>query len=142
MFVGLQASGKSTFYLQRFFKTHMRINLDMLKTRHRETLLLHTCIEMKQHFVVDNTNVVAAERAKYIAPANNAGFRLIGYFFQPDITGCLARNNQRTGRERIPIKGIFGAAKRLQPPTFGEGFGELYHVEISPDRAFVVKAMR
>ena len=32
LFVGLQASGKSTFYRERFFRTHVRINLDMLKT--------------------------------------------------------------------------------------------------------------
>ena len=38
IFVGLQASGKSTFYRERFSRTHVRINLDMLKTRHRETL--------------------------------------------------------------------------------------------------------
>jgi transcriptional regulator with XRE-family HTH domain len=33
IFVGIQASGKSTFYRERFFDTHLRINLDMLKTR-------------------------------------------------------------------------------------------------------------
>jgi predicted kinase len=36
IFVGIQASGKSTFYCQRFFATHMRISLDMLRTRRRE----------------------------------------------------------------------------------------------------------
>ena len=37
LFVGIQATGKSSFYLERFFRTHVRINLDMLKTHHRET---------------------------------------------------------------------------------------------------------
>ena len=36
IFVGLQGSGKSTFYRERFFDTHVRLSLDMLKTRHRE----------------------------------------------------------------------------------------------------------
>jgi hypothetical protein len=40
IFIGVQASGKSTFYMDRFFRTHMRINLDMLHTRNRERLLL------------------------------------------------------------------------------------------------------
>ncbi len=31
IFVGIQASGKSTFYHQYFANTHLRINLDMLK---------------------------------------------------------------------------------------------------------------
>ena len=30
IFIGLQASGKSTFYRQRFFRTHVRTNMDML----------------------------------------------------------------------------------------------------------------
>lgn len=33
IFVGIQPSGKSTFYHDRFSNTHLRINLDMLKTR-------------------------------------------------------------------------------------------------------------
>ena len=40
LFVDIQASGKSSFYLERFFRTHVRINLDMLKTLHREDLLV------------------------------------------------------------------------------------------------------
>jgi predicted kinase len=40
IFVGIQGTGKSTFYKERFFDTHVRINLDMLKTRHREKLLV------------------------------------------------------------------------------------------------------
>ncbi|WP_197529108.1 ATP-binding protein [Aeoliella mucimassa] len=36
VFIGLQASGKSTFYKQRFVDTHMRLNLDMLRTRYRD----------------------------------------------------------------------------------------------------------
>ncbi len=30
--------------------------MDMLHTRHREAMLLRTCIEIKQRFVVDNTS--------------------------------------------------------------------------------------
>jgi hypothetical protein len=33
IFAGIPASGKSTFYLQRFFETHIRINPDMLRTQ-------------------------------------------------------------------------------------------------------------
>jgi len=36
IFMGLQGAGKSTFYRERFFATHLRISLDMLKTRHRD----------------------------------------------------------------------------------------------------------
>jgi predicted kinase len=138
IFVGLQASGKSTLYRQRFFTTHVRINLDMLKTRHRERTLLQACVAMQQHCVVDNTNVLRAERAVYITAARPARFRVVGYFFEPDIQACIARNEQRTGREHIPVKGILSAAKRMQPPRYDEGFDALYHVRIDPADGFRV----
>lgn len=56
IFIGIQGAGKSTFYRHHFFNTHIRINLDMLKTRHREQIFLQACLEAKQPFVVDNTN--------------------------------------------------------------------------------------
>ncbi len=40
IFIGIQATGKSIFYKDRFFKTHIRINLDMLRTMNREALFI------------------------------------------------------------------------------------------------------
>ena len=54
--IGLQASGKSSFYLHRFFNTHVRINLDMQRTRHREKLIFEARLAAKQSVVIDNTN--------------------------------------------------------------------------------------
>ena len=56
IFIGLQAAGKSTFYRQRFIDSYIRLNLDMLRTRHREQLLFRACLEAKQPVVIDNTN--------------------------------------------------------------------------------------
>jgi predicted kinase len=139
VFVGIQASGKSSFYRARFFDTHLRINLDMLKTRHREQLLLRTCIEARQPFVVDNTNPSVEERARYIELARSGGFRVVGYYFRSQPKEALARNNQRTGKARIPEKGILGTYKRLHAPTQEEGFDELYHVYIDGEDIFVVE---
>lgn len=82
LFIGIQAVGKSTFYQQRFFNTHIRINLDMLKTRHREQILVKACLAAQQPFIIDNTNVTRKERARYITLAKAAHFRVIGYYFQ------------------------------------------------------------
>ena len=56
IFCGVQASGKSTFYQQYFSNTHLRLNLDMLKTRHRENLLFEAALASKTKIVIDNTN--------------------------------------------------------------------------------------
>ena len=139
IFVGLQASGKSTFYKERFFDTHVRVNLDMLRTRHRERLLLHACIEMKQRFVVDNTNSTPAQRAGYIAQARAAGFAVVGYYFDSSVSECIARNNMREGAARVPVVGIYASAKKLQVPAFAEGFDAMYFVRIEGERGFVVE---
>ena len=94
IFVGIQASGKSTFYSQRFFQTHIRINLDMLKTRHREKRLLETCLEIAQSFVVDNTNPTPEDRKRYIEPSKKQGFDIIGYYFESKIADSIQRNQK------------------------------------------------
>lgn len=45
LFIGIQATGKSTFYRQRFYDSHIRLSLDMLRTRHRESLLLRPALK-------------------------------------------------------------------------------------------------
>lgn len=139
IFVGLQGAGKSTFYREQFLATHLRINLDLLKTRHRERCFLQTCIETRQPFVVDNTNTTRSERKVYLEAARQAGFRVIGYYFQSKVEDCKRRNEQRPVQERIPVAGILGAAGRLQIAGREEGFDELYYVRIDENNRFVVE---
>ncbi len=139
IFIGIQSSGKSTFYRERFFNTHVRINLDMLRTRHRESVLLQACLSSKQSFVVDNTNVTSELRRKYIEPAKAAGFQITGYYFQSKIVEGIQRNRQRKGNESIPKKGLLGTYKRLQLPSPEEGFDQLFYVSITDSKEFVVK---
>jgi Predicted kinase len=139
IFIGIQATGKSTFYKEKFFRTHMRINLDMLKTRNREDIFLDACIRAKQPFVVDNTNSTADERKKYIEIAKKAGLKVIGYYFQSGINKAVLRNKEREGKERIPLAGIKSTHARLQLPDMNEGFNELYYVRIDEENKFVVE---
>lgn len=136
--IGIQGSGKTTFYLHRFFETHVRISLDLVKTRGREQALLETCLRTGQRFVVDNTNVQAQVRARYIGPAKKAGFRVIGYFLETPLPEALRRNRLRSGRAVIPVPGVIGALKRLQRPSIEEGFDELYVVTHGEQDEFVV----
>ena len=138
IFVGVQGSGKTTFYRERFFDTHVRISLDMLRTRHREQLLLAACLAAKQPFVVDNTNPLPSDRAHYVGVAREAGFRVIAYFFDTTLREAIQRNNQRTGKQKIPVPAIAGAFRKLQVPKLQEGFDEVYNVTIAPDGGLVV----
>lgn len=140
IFCGIQASGKTTFYLDRFFETHVRLNLDMLKTRHRERVLLNACLEAGQRFVVDNTNPTASERRRYLEPARAADFRVVGYFFSTPPREAIARNDRRPERERIPIAGLLGTYKRQEVPSRSEGFHSVFRVR-AEGGGFVVEEL-
>lgn len=47
LFSGPQATGKSSLFKSSFVDTHLRINLDMLRTRHRQGLLITACLVAK-----------------------------------------------------------------------------------------------
>ena len=128
IFIGIQGSGKTTFYREHFLDTHVRISLDQLKTRDRERIFLETCLRTGQRFVIDNTNIKIADRARYIAAARRARFRVKGYFFETTVRDALRRNAQRSGKAVIPAAGVVGAFKRLERPALSEGFDELYLV--------------
>lgn len=127
--IGLQASGKSSFCRERLFATHVRISLDLLRTRNRERRLLAVCLETQQPFVVDNTNPTRGERAKYINAAKTAGYSVSGYYFRSQAKECLARNQQRS--ERVPDVAILSTAGKLERPALDEGFDSLKYVRLS-----------
>lgn len=139
VFIGLQATGKSSFYRKRFFRTHVRINLDMLKTRYRERLLFSACIEGKAKTVVDNSNLTRSFRENYIQPARRAGFVVQGYFFESRVALALERNVTRSPGERVPDLAILGGARKLELPTKDEGFDDLYFVRMTDDQQFIVE---
>ncbi len=131
LFIGLQGSGKSTFYERFFAHTHLRVSRDLMNTKARELRLITTCLQAKRDFVIDNTNPTSAHRAPYIVLAKSAGYRLLGYYFVPDLNACLERNSLRTGKAKIPVPGIYRTNKILQPPTYAEGFDNLYEITLS-----------
>ena len=136
VFIGLQASGKSSFYKERFFSTHVRISLDLLRTRNRERRLLAVCLETQQPFVIDNTNPTREERAKYIDAAKSANYSVVGYYFRSKAEECLARNQQRM--DQVPDVGILSTAKKLELPTWEAGFNTLKYVRLT-EAGFVVE---
>jgi predicted kinase len=130
IFCGIQGTGKTTFFIEKFVRTHVRISLDLLKTRHRELRFVTTCLETGQRFVVDNTNPTKAERLVYIKIARENKFAVVGYYFSSNIQDALARNAQRSNKERVPDIAVKGTLAKLERPSMSEGFDVLYYVTI------------
>ena len=128
---GLQAAGKTTLYRDRFLETHARISMDLLRTRAREAAFLRVCFETQMPFVVDNTNPTVADRARYIAPARDAGYRVLGFLVDVDHAVAAGRNLART--RTVPAAGLRDVSRRLVRPTPEEGFDELWHATAGLD---------
>lgn len=143
IFVGLPASGKTTFYQQRFAATHRHISKDHWPTAsdkdRRQAELIRSALSQGLSVVVDNTNPSVADRAPVIAMARQHGAHVIGYHFTATTREAVGRNRGRDGKQRVPDVAIFTKAKRLVVPTHEEGFDELYAVSIRDDRDFDVQ---
>lgn len=139
IFCGIQASGKSTFYKEHFFNSHVRISMDLLRTRNRELKFLKVCLQTQMRFVVDNTNPTSEERARYVALARAARYEVICYFFESTSAEALQRNSTRSGRFLVPDKGIYGTHKKLQVPALSEGFDKVYRVKLLPGGQYEVE---
>ena len=139
IFIGIQGCGKTTFYKERFFETHVRVSRDMLKTKPRERILLGACLAAKQPFVLDNTNPLASQRAEIIGPARAAGFRVIACYFRCGLRQALWRNRRRPAGHVIPVPGVIATFKKLQPPSWAEGFDEIRVVSSNEANEFAVE---
>lgn len=110
----------------------------MLRTRHRESVLISACHVAQQPYVIDSTNPTREDRVGYIQAAKASGFRVVGYYFASKIQECKTRNCQRPPDQIVPLKGLLGTYGKLQLPEWDEGFDELYYVSIENDGKFPV----
>ena len=141
IFVGLQAAGKSSFFRERFASTHAHVSKDLMPRaardkESRQLAQIEQALLIGQPVVVDNTNPRAADRAPLIELARRYEARVVGYFFEPGIQDSLRRNAAR--EPQVPKVAIFTTAKKLQPPSFEEGFDEIHHVRLAEGGGFSV----
>ena len=137
---GIQGSGKTTF-CKKYFPLYIRINLDDLHTRNNENKSFEAALQDGRNIVIDNTNPTIADREKYICRAKELGYKVIGCFMQSKIKDCMERNRQRTGKARVPDTAIAATSNKLQMPSKGEGFDELYFVNID-NNGFIISEWR
>jgi predicted kinase len=134
IFVGLQASGKSTFFRERFAATHEHVSKDLFRNNknpnRRQAQLIEASLEEGSPVVADNTNPSVEDRRILIESGRRYGARIVGYFFDSTVRQCVERNRLRAGKARVPDVAIYAAAKKLVPPSYSEGFDELFRVRL------------
>lgn len=126
--MGIQGSGKSTFYRKYLSDSFVRVNLDTLKTRYQEEFLIKECLENGKNLAIDNTNPTKADRQRYIPLAIANGYKVVGCFMESKLNDCIERNNKREGSAKILPTAIAATSNKLQMPSYDEGFDELYFV--------------
>ena len=135
---GIQGSGKSTF-CKNYLSAYDRINLDTLHTRNKENIAIDEAFRAGNDMVIDNTNPTVEDRKKYILKAKENRYKIACYFMQSRIQECIARNEQREGKEKVPTIAITATSKKLEMPSYEEGFDELYFVRITDTGTVVEK---
>jgi predicted kinase len=142
--VGLQASGKSTFFRERFAATHEHVSKDFFRNNknrnRRQEQLIEAALGAGSSVVVDNTNPTVEDRRTLIELGCELGARIAGYYFDSTVRRCIERNRLRTDKDQVPDVAIYATAKRLEPPSYPEGFDELFRVGMTDDFTFEVRA--
>ena len=134
--VGLQGSGKSTWVREHLAGTHTVVSKDHWpNARRREARQQRVVAELLANgvaVVVDNTNPSPAERAPLVAAARRAGVPVRAVWIDTPVDVCLARNDAREGRARVPLQGLLATRSRLVPPAADEGFDRVDVVRPAP----------
>ncbi len=133
IFIGLQGSGKTSYFNAHFAATHEHISRDVLRSAQREAALVSECIRSGRSFVIDNTNATRAGRALLIQRAKAAGFAVHAYFFDTPVRTAIGRNNHRKDKKPVPVPAILRTAKYLEPASLDEGFDEIRTIAVGPE---------
>jgi len=135
IFVGLQGSGKTTYYHEHFAATHVHVSKDLMaNARNREAkqmMQIEEALAAGRSVVVDNTNPTLDSRAPLVAAGKRHGARVVGIYFDAHVPTSIMRNRQREGKARVPDVAIFVTKKKLVAPAIEEGFDEVRVVEIA-----------
>lgn len=141
--VGLQASGKSTFYARCLSDRYELVSKDLFprsarNRQQRQMRLVEDHLRAGRPVAVDNTNPSPREWAPLVEAARLHGATVTAYWFPPDVAGALRRNAARTGRERVPDVGVLATLRRLRRPSRADGFDEVREVRFDGRGGFAV----
>src|SRR5215469_16302970 len=122
--IGLQASGKSTFFQNRFSDAYEPISKDLPKNsknkNQKQVERIERAFQEQHSVIIDNTNVTVHDRQALIDNGRRYNTTITGYHFEPDVTGSRTRNQKREGKAQVPEKVIFITVHKLEPPSYTE----------------------
>ena len=138
MTVGLPGSGKTTVARDledrmgflRLSSDDIRDELDgadngaVFGELHRRML---AALADGRDVLYDATNLSRKRRMHALRLAGSGVYKIC-YAFDAPMGVCLARNDLRSGKERVPEEVIWGMLKSYKMPVVGEGFDHIYHV--------------
>jgi predicted kinase len=128
IFVGLQGSGKSTFYRTHFADSHVLVSRDSFPNNRnparRQRQLIEEALGAGRSVIVDNTNPTLEDRAELISLARAFGATVVAYYFESRLADCLERNRQRPGKASVPVVALYATRKRVQHSILDQFFGE------------------
>ncbi|MEV4004761.1 ATP-binding protein [Actinomadura sp. NPDC049753] len=141
--IGLQASGKTTFYRQCLSATHVHVSKDLFprsarRKQARQLRLIAEALESGRSVAVDNTNPSPEEWEPLIALGRRHDARVTAYWFPPDVAASRDRNAARPPELQVPDVGIHATLQRLRCPSPRDGFDEVRIVGHGGDGGFVV----
>ncbi|MFF3927937.1 AAA family ATPase [Streptomyces hirsutus] len=145
VFVGLQASGKSTFFDQRLSGRYTLVSKDLFprgarNKQRRQMRLVDEHLAAGRPVAVDNTNPSPREWTPLVELAHAHGATATAYWFPPDVTGSLRRNAAREGRARVPDAGVLATLGQLRKPSTEAGFDAVREVRFDGRGGFEVRA--
>ncbi len=142
IFIGLQGSGKSTFYRTYLAATHEHVSKDVLgnnkNPNRRQLQLIERALQTQHSVAVDNTNPTIEIRRPLVELGRQYGAIITGYYFAADLKHSLERNRQRSGKAKVPDVALYTTFKKLEPPSYAEGFAKLYSVRITDSAHFEI----
>jgi predicted kinase len=123
---GLQGSGKSTWVGEHLAATHAVVSKDhwpnARRREARQRRVVDELLAAGRSVVVDNTSPTPGDRAPLVLAARAVGVPVRAVWLDTPVLTCVARNDAREGRARVPLVGLYGTAARFVPPTVAEGF--------------------
>lgn len=135
IFVGLPASGKSTFARKHFVPHgYVHVNQDTLKTKEKCFKAAMDALAAGKSVVIDNTNPEPATRGMYIQAAKEKGIpvRCLHFRTPEELTHHLNLFREKVfGVPHVPGVAYATCKKKMVEPTIAEGFTEIIPVHFS-----------